>query len=82
MNEQTEIVANDGWLSHRLYRVWLQVLVHAVSMVFYADLIREHSFDDPQAKGDDKRCADELKNQFDSAEMESLTSCDEVDYLW
>ena len=50
-------------------------------MVFYADLIREHSFDDPQAKGDDKRCADELKNQFDSAEMESLTSCDEVDYL-
>lgn len=45
-------------------------------MLLYADLIREHSFDDPQAKNDDEPCADELMNQF---EMESLTSSDKVD---
>ena len=54
-------------------------LVHVVFMVFYVDLIGEQSSDDPQAKDDDRHCTDELKNQFDSAEMESLTSYNEVD---
>ena len=56
-------------------------VVHVVSMVFYVDLIGEQSSDDPQAKDDDKHCTDELKNQFDSAEMESLTSYNEVDVI-
>ena len=56
-------------------------VVHVISMVFYVDLIGEQSSDDPQAKDDDKHCTDELKNQFDSAEMESLTSYNEVDVI-
>ncbi len=51
--------------------------MNAVSVIL-ADLIGEPSPNDHQAK-DDKHCRDEPKNHFDSAEMESLTSYNEVD---